>query len=1480
MSAPHRKRPRLLPVLVQSALFLLLVASSAFLVNPLNRLVNERLDLLAGESLAALEDFLGLDIRYESASPALLSSIDLRALEVERPSGGTVASVGRVRVAFDLFAILGLRERPPIQSLRLDQLSLSLDEEKDRELLHFLFPDESASLSPTEDSGAMDRYRSFVPRRMVLRSSRLEYRMQDGEFLLDGLSLSARIDKSSISLQGKGALRLEHDAIDSFEKLVDPLEQPKGLLEGRIAVDGVISSGFDQAKLTLSLEGLATRDIILRPRSLLVQYSPQGLLVRNIKDRTALDLLFSFDPQGGALSLDLKTEDFPLTDALMFSGSLASNDWILQSRAGLDIALDFDPKTNIESRFSVKARHEKVPRLGALSVDLAGSVKGTQLRLDRSRVASEFGSLDIDLDAVLDPLSAQGTIVLDDLAPAGLLPVNATVLFSVSEGMVDLFSDQLTYGDLALSAMNLVLYPAKDNIDFQCSALHFREAASYDMTRLGRISLDGSFVPQTRYLDMVLSLDSLAIADFLSPLLQSLGQGGLPPGVADIADTLHVSTEVFMSTDFSHISWSAPRFVAAFTDPLDIFVVTSIFGNDARFSLDDINVIWRGGTADGSLSVDLTDPQAIAFNTSIGYRSLAWRFNGLYLDSSTLSLDGDYGFLATVLFDPGGALSGSIYCDNLPLPLLEDGYSSLTLSSTFRYVASDTWSVDIAALRAVVQASAFPRTVQLSTRGRFSPRGGRLEDIYLDDGLVPLFGGAVFDWPAGFSSTSFDLNLRDSLAEERFDADGHYKDGNLEGRLFFNRARLARSAVPALDGYVSGEADISVKSREDYSINLALSDSQILWAGMDIRSSALLSLGPGVARLSRLKATLQSLLLDVPDLSFSRESGTLSGSYSVRGLLTGYETLLAGSLSLSVGALDAWSDIGGRLTSTEGRLRFDALKFGVISSDPFDLILGSRNNRFTISGGPDDSLDFSLDADGSFSALLKAPFPLQGAVGGTVQNGRIDAQTRGFLLDLPALFMLLPQDVLICHSGTAQADLIVRGPLGDPEFEGLARVNNLSMSFPLYVKEPVSVPATLVKLDGNELSFGPLSLKSGKGEGRARGVFRFDRWIPDTFNIDIQINPAKPIEALVDILGIKYGGMAAGALSLNLYKDHFAIGGDLGLSNSIITIDAQSMAEKIENPVEFMPVLVDLRLKTGRKVEFQWPSAQLPILRAYADSGNELSIVVDGFTGKYSLAGDIPLRGGEVFYFQRSFYLREGSLIFRENELNFDPVLSVRAEIRDRNDQGPVVISLVADSAPLSSFAPRFESSPALSQVEILSLLGQNLGAPGADGESVGFEELVSSTVTSASDLFAQFYFIRSFERQVRDVLNLDMFSVRTQVLQNAILGAAFNALEFESGQLDRRAGLGNYFDNTTVYMGKFIAPDLFTHLMLTMQIDESRSNSLFGGLEIVPDIGIEMKTPLFVLKWSFMPESPDSLLRLENFIADNAFSVSWSRSF
>ncbi len=139
--------------------------------------------------------------------------------------------------------------------------------------------------------------------------------------------------------------------------------------------------------------------------------------------------------------------------------------------------------------------------------------------------------------------------------------------------------------------------------------------------------------------------------------------------------------------------------------------------------------------------------------------------------------------------------------------------------------------------------------------------------------------------------------------------------------------------------------------------------------------------------------------------------------------------------------------------------------------------------------------------------------------------------------------------------------------------------------------------------------------------------------------------------------------------------------------------------------------------------------------------------------------------------------------------------------------------------------------------------------------------------------MLAQFNVIRVFERNVRDALGLDMFSVRTQVLQNAVL----QATGLRSDPVDRIGGLGNYFDNTTVFFGKYLGSDLFLQSMLSLRYDEYKSYELFGGLTLEPDIGVEMKTPLFTLRWNFVPTVGNSE---KLFIDDHSFTLSWKWSF
>jgi hypothetical protein len=271
------------------------------------------------------------------------------------------------------------------------------------------------------------------------------------------------------------------------------------------------------------------------------------------------------------------------------------------------------------------------------------------------------------------------------------------------------------------------------------------------------------------------------------------------------------------------------------------------------------------------------------------------------------------------------------------------------------------------------------------------------------------------------------------------------------------------------------------------------------------------------------------------------------------------------------------------------------------------------------------------------------------------------------------------------------------------------------------------------------------------------------------------------------------------------------------------------------------------------------------MLRTYADMGARAWITADSLGRRFSFTGDIKLRSGELFYFERNFYIRNGILSFKEDERSFDPRITVRAEARDRSSEGPVTISMVVDNAPLLSFTARFESSPALSQTEILSLLGQSItGAP--EGGEEG--PIKNAFIPASADILAQFQIFRRMERAVRDFLHLDMFSMRTQALQNAV----FRATGLQA-PVDSIGGVGNYFDNTSVFIGKYIGADMFAQAGVSLRYDANKVD--MGGYTLEPDFGIELQSPLGNIRWNLVPVHPETW-----FLSDCSFSWTWNMSF
>ena len=210
---------------------------------------------------------------------------------------------------------------------------------------------------------------------------------------------------------------------------------------------------------------------------------------------------------------------------------------------------------------------------------------------------------------------------------------------------------------------------------------------------------------------------------------------------------------------------------------------------------------------------------------------------------------------------------------------------------------------------------------------------------------------------------------------------------------------------------------------------------------------------------------------------------------------------------------------------------------------------------------------------------------------------------------------------------------------------------------------------------------------------------------------------------------------------------------------------------------------------------------------------------------------------------------------------------AARSVVMEGRDIGSVVfpnaevkIYLDADS-PFSKFSPRFSSDPPRADADILAMIGAPL-VNRAETQGIG---LTAGLVYS--DLLGHNWILRPFEQKVRQVLNLDLFSVRTQIVQNLVaqkvLGTTLNPL-----------------DNTSVSLGKYLGNDLFLEMLVSLQqplapvaLVAPGGGLIAASTALQPDLelSLEWATPFFLLDWTFEPQHPETM-----FLSDNSISFSW----
>jgi hypothetical protein len=1485
------------------------------------------MELLRDELLSRGEEFIGRRIEYGSLGPSFLGGVDIRSFRILGKGPAPLFSASRLRLSWSLWDLLRPGGRR-LRGLRIERPELYIDPREDGDLPDLLIRLKEASSFDVPQDAFSFRIRDGIFRvegigslsgldmDAEIRGGRIEAQgewdaeLHWGDRSFAGLSsafpvLPAALTRflgGGVNLSAAGRFRLSGET---------DLSRGKAFLSLPFAAE----DRFRIGGLELNLE--------LKDRILSLSSGEPG--------RAApFGLVLDYGLDTGGISARLNFRDYSPAGTLKFLGPWKDYNRFLALRAAGEAAFDYSAEGVLDYRADLSGF---IPPGLPLSnsgfhVKLAG--RGNQAdfeRLDLNLVRGSGGNqaggaLSFQGRADLGSLNLNGTLDVRNLSLTGEGGIDARLRIRSRGRDTAVSAERFAAGGTELSALELELHREAEGLSFSAAGRAPGGAA---------VQADGTLDYAPRHLEARFTLDSFSARDFAEialPLVEKFRlPARLPPLIPklweDALRDTRITAEIFASTDFGQVLYNAPRLVISYAGYQEFIALFSLSGTGRHFTLDGGQILWDGGSVQITGQSDFSDTENISFSLNIAYGDLNYYLRGGLENRRSLSIQGSHNFEALVVSEGEGNYSGRVRGENVPFQL---GERTARASFNFGmdYHPAESWFLELTGLELADFApsgSGLEGAGLLRLSGRADQDRILLRDIYFDDALGALQGSGAF-FPAGGGEYRGNISLTGENFEESYTADLSWvpeegpgenpekMPGNLafmenliwprglfsallnsfsvedaspapgtsspEGRPSGLKMRISGTGMRLMrfsrafpNIRTNGILDLQWRSLRDFDARLSLYSLGAGRGGREISAGGQAVIDGRGFRFENLRLAVGELEILAPRFGLSMDESRMEGEGRVQGRFSGREIAADFSLDSRFAPMDNWLDYAAALQDLRGTIELSGMVIGgQAREEVFQFAFSSRGEGVVFSGGPEDMIFFDVKRDGAFIAAFADPFPLRGAFIGTLSLGGIDVRGENIFVNLPALWQFIPiRNEFDISSGYALGSLQIRGPLENPEFYGTARGEDLRMRVPRFLAEDVVPIGMNLVFDGSEIYFTGVPASCGKGMGTVSGRFWMEKWILDSFSLDITAARDQPLPFSFDLGGILARGTVSGALNLAMSGKVMNVSGDLTAQETEISLNAAEIAASQEEDAWGaldVPVIADILITAGKKLEFLWPTREFPMLQAYADLGTKAKVQVNSLDRSFAFTGDVKLRGGEVFYFERSFYIRNGMLSFRENQNKFDPLISVRAETRDRASSGPVTISMVVDKAPLLSFIPRFESSPALSQMEIISLLGQSfVGAAGEDGR------IAAPFLNSSADLLAQSQVMRRIQGALRDLLHLDMFSVRTQFIQRA----AFGFMGIQERPVDRIGWVGNYFDNTSVFIGKYIGSEMFAQAMLSLRYDENKRS--FGGYTFEPDFGIELRSPLGNIRWNLVPTHPENW-----YLDDCSFTISWNFSF
>lgn len=1459
--------------------FLLIAASAVAVMKPVYKKIDSAISSCESKLILSLEERAGLSISYKSVSPSILSKIYIKGIVAsDAKTGDEILRIKKIAVSYSLARILQGNFGSALKKLSARDIFVNVDSSFFSSSVFAKAEDTGAKKSRGASGVSLEKIEDAVkqlafalPFDVQIRNIMFSFTRNRERYVFSLRDCSIKKDAGGEFLYFKAG-----GYVSASLKLFG--YRTAGFSFG---IDGYLLRSVSGSFCRIFLDDYSKAEFSVRRLSFLLNYRNPEIIVRTTKKKYPLSAYAAFDVQKKVLHTAAQMDALdPLqlvkapslhTVIRFFRGTVFTTD----SEFEMDFtAREYQWKSR--TSFSLPERFTK----DIQTVRCSASGNSTDIVVEQ-----------LAADGGIFKGTFEGTFNIPNLQPSGYMnlehyaflngnKISAEMYFEPRKGKgFDFFVPQLYFGEY--SCYTAFQGYASLGMSIELSV----EASDYSHPEYGvpgRITASGSLqLGKHMYLQASAELENFFVQTGIKTGAFFTERNGtnVLDKVVEISEPYISSVEAYFATDFKDYTYNSPVALFANTRKDKEVLLVSFDGTDTAVQFSRIDLIYGKNSlvASGGFDVKIPERQ-MTFFSDFTFNSIPYGFSGTYDFGDWLSVSGDYGI--DIAVNVRNFTDGSIRFANLPLSI--GGFLlNASLDSSFSIPNRHEWNVMIEHFEISEISRVFRLNPVVQLKGEITEKSFVASEVLYTDSTSSLAGEGYVLWNADgpvLESAHASLSLSSPSSGESVSVRGEisnplkadFSGGHLANDFYFSAQASVLSFPMArfLAGQKSGNtvsAELSASGTlENPYLSIDITGASVLLGGSDATAAAKASFVEKVLAVS--DAEIQWKNFTVSSVSSRIDFGTFDGEAKLKASASAAGRHLDAFVSFSLSNLSDFPQ--GRIPEAYSiEASVDSVESDFISGfSPFSVSLIRSPGRFDIATDENLGAFGEILDDGTLSFFVSEEKPLHFTANGSVQNQIVSIAFSNIYWDVSKAAPLFNSQFFSVYSGIVEGNAELSGVITDPNINGRLLVSSVDFNMPQFVPDHFLADEVPVELSQEEISIPETNFRIKDGILAVNSLIALDRWSLDSLELNLQTQEDEDIPIDSKISYFRIQGYTSVDASVSVEDGAVTLNGSVGLRNSELSLSLNStdfvQKKKASSPVD-LDFAINLDLLIGRKVQV----VINPLLRSLVAPSTPISVVVDTATGLWSIKGDIVLRGGEISYLSRNFYLKQGRLILDETQNRFDPNITVRAETREHDSNGePVTIRLTAISQNVSNFNAVLSSTPAKSENEIMELLGQI-----ASGDTSSAAGLLAAGV----DYGANVTLLRKIESALRDLWNFDIFSVRTAIVQNSIMQGLNMNTRSENDSV-----IGNLFNNSTVYIGKYFGSDIYADALLHWSYDEAKAGSgetAGSALVFQPEIGLEFEAPFANIRWNFAPDLGEFQ---QSWTQATSITLSWRISF